>query len=122
MSTVSDREVRTLVDRELPSVLESVPYARDLVVGSVPAEIRRNVALVVSELVANAVKHGSGPVGLLVETDGRAVRVAVRDAGPAPQVASGDGFGLQIVERLARTTGVDRHEAGKTFWAEVVAG
>ena len=119
MSIVSDHEVRTLVDRELPPVLESVPYARDLVGCSVPADVRRNVALVVSELVANAVKHGSGPVGLLVETDGSAVRIAVRDAGPAPTVGSSDGFGLQIVDRLARATGVDRHETGKTFWAEV---
>ena len=86
-------------------MLESVPYARDLVVCSVPADVRRNVALVVSELVANAVKHGSGPVGLLVETDGRAVRIAVRDAGPAPRVDGGDGFGLQIVDRLARRDG-----------------
>ena len=45
MSIVSEREVRTLVDRELPPVLESVPYARDLVVCSVPADVRRNVAL-----------------------------------------------------------------------------
>ncbi len=79
------------------------------------------MALVVSELVANAVKHGSGPVGLLVETDGRAVRIAVRDAGPAPRVEGGDGFGLQIVDRLARATGIDHHETGKTFWAEVVS-
>ena len=121
MSIVSDREVRTLVDRELPQVLESVPYARDLVVGSVPADVRRNAALVVSELVANAVKHGCGPVGLLVETDGRAVRIAVRDAGAAPRVDGSDGFGLQIVDRLARATGVDRDETGKTFWAEVAA-
>jgi two-component sensor histidine kinase len=119
MSTLSDRDLRTLVDRELPPVLESVPYARDLVLCSVPADLRRSVALVVSELVANAVKHGSGPVGLVVETDGSAVRVAVRDCGPAPDVERGDGFGLQIVARLARATGIDCDDMGKTFWAEL---
>jgi anti-sigma regulatory factor (Ser/Thr protein kinase) len=42
--------------------------------------LRRNVELVVSELVTNAIKHGSGPVGLRVDTDGTRVHVAVRDA------------------------------------------
>ena len=108
MSIVSDHEVRTLVDRELPPVLESVPYARDLVGCSVPADVRRNVALVVSELVANAVKHGSGPVGLLVETDGSAVRIAVRDAGPAPTVGSSDGFGLQTCTQVCESPPPER--------------
>ena len=117
---MSDREVQTLVDRECRRC-SSRFRNRDLVVGSVPADVRRNAALVVSELVANAVKpvpvrsgSGSRPIG-------DAVRIAVRDAGPAPRVNGGDGFGLQIVDRLARATGVDRHETGKTFWAEVAA-
>jgi anti-sigma regulatory factor (Ser/Thr protein kinase) len=113
-------ETQTLVDLELPSVLESVPYARDLVVSGVPAALRRSTALVVSELVANAVKHGSGPVGLHVETDGTRVRIAVRDATPALDAVRGDGFGLHIVEHLAVETGVDHHESGKTVWAELV--
>jgi two-component sensor histidine kinase len=115
-------ETQTLVDLELPSVLESVPYARDLVVCSVPASMRRNVALVVSELVANAVKHGSGPVGLRVESDGTLVRIAVRDATAALSAARGDGFGLHIVGHLAVATGVDHHESGKTVWAELAVG
>ena len=57
--------------------------------------------------------------GVLYALVRSAVRIAVRDAGPAPTVGSSDGFGLQIVDRLARATGVDRHESGKTFWAEV---
>jgi anti-sigma regulatory factor (Ser/Thr protein kinase) len=121
MTTMSSIDVYTLVDRELPPVLESVPYARDLVVHSVPAELRRDVALVVSELVANAVKHGSGPVGLRVDVQGDSVRIAVRDCGPTPSADRGDGLGLHIIEQLAAATGIDHHDAGKTIWAELVA-
>ena len=59
-------------------------------------------------------KHGTGPVGLRVDTDGARVRIAVRDGGPssiAPRLALdplGEGYGLHIVEQLAAATGIDR--------------
>jgi signal transduction histidine kinase len=109
-----------LVDLELPPVLESVPYARDLASCRVPAGFRRNVALVVSELVANAVKHGTGPVGLRLDTDGRRVRVEVRDGAPELDGDRGSGYGLRVVERLAAMTGADRTPSGKVVWAELV--
>ena len=121
MSILDHLEPRTLVDLELPPVLESVPYARDLVASSVHASVRRNVELVVSELVTNAVKHGTGPVGLRVDADGTRVRIAVRDGGPALDSTRGDGYGLHIVERLAVATGVDRSPSGKTVWAELLS-
>jgi anti-sigma regulatory factor (Ser/Thr protein kinase) len=130
MSIVDHVGSRTLVDLELPPVLESVPYARDLVgeqrarAGAAQRRARR------VELVTNAVKHGTGPVGLRVDADGTRVRIAVRDGGPAldPTRAStaldfarrADGYGLHIVERLAVATGVDRSPSGKTVWAELL--
>jgi anti-sigma regulatory factor (Ser/Thr protein kinase) len=110
---------RTLVDLELPPVLESVPYARDLVSCRVPPAVRRNVELVVSELVANAVKHGSGPVGLKVDANGSRVRIAVHDGAPKIGDGRGDGYGLRIVAQLASATGVDSSATGKTVWADL---
>ena len=81
VAEASERASRTIIDREMPSVLESVSCARDVVVCSVPAPFRRNVSPVVVELVANAVKHGSGPVGLRVDLDGDRLLIAVSDAG-----------------------------------------
>jgi anti-sigma regulatory factor (Ser/Thr protein kinase) len=121
MTIMAGDDVRLIVDRELPPVLESVPYARDLAVHDVDVAIRRDVELVVSELVANAVKHGSGPIRLVVEVQGESVCIAVRDAGPLPDGADGHGYGLRIVERVAVATGVDRHDQGKTIWAQLDA-
>jgi anti-sigma regulatory factor (Ser/Thr protein kinase) len=121
MTIMAGDDVRLLVDRELPPVLESVPYARDLVMHGVDASLRRDVALVVSELVANAVKHGSGPIRLVVEVEDESVRISVRDAGPLSDGEPGDGYGLHIVERVAVATGIDRHDQGKTIWARLAA-
>jgi anti-sigma regulatory factor (Ser/Thr protein kinase) len=110
---------RAVLDQEIPPVLESVPYARDLVAHRVPPARRREVSLVVSELVANAVKHGSGPIGLRVEVHADHVHIAVRDACSTPPAAR-DGYGLRIVEQLAARSGVEHHAGGgKTVWADV---
>ena len=77
---MEEPRIRTIVDIELPPVLESVAYARDLVSASVPTAARRRAAAVVSELVQHAVKHGIGPIALRVDTDVAAVHVIVRDA------------------------------------------
>jgi anti-sigma regulatory factor (Ser/Thr protein kinase) len=108
-----------VVDRELPSVLESVGIARDLARSGVPPAVRADVALVVSELVANAVKHGCGPVGVRVTTNRHRVRIAVTDASPHLPRIGGSGYGMHVVARLAVASGVDTNHTGKTVWAEL---
>jgi hypothetical protein len=126
----ADRDVRAevpagpVVELELPSVLESVPYARDLVACRMSGTLRKQVELIVSELVTNAIKHGSGPVGLRVDVygdHGECVRVAVSDASPVIGEGAGDGYGFHIVRELADATGIDAHDTGKTVWAELRA-
>ncbi|GCE76304.1 sensor histidine kinase [Cellulomonas biazotea] len=75
--------------------------------GSVPAEDATALALVLTELVTNAVEHGfdgreSGTVEIVVERDGDDLRVEVADDGaglPADRGA-GTGLGTQIVSTL----------------------
>ncbi|MFD7511337.1 ATP-binding protein [Streptomyces sp. NPDC059853] len=103
----------------------------------------RTVALLVGELAANAVRHGSAPgrgFTLAVSmparpardggegTEGGAVplRIEVTDARadryPVPRPAGGEeresGRGLLLVDAFAAAWGVAAHPAGKTVWCE----
>jgi anti-sigma regulatory factor (Ser/Thr protein kinase) len=91
--------------------------ARTMVRGLKPLlgdERTDDATLLVSELVTNAVKYGSGPVELRVEAgdDGRG-RFTISDAGggdtPALRETGGEqpgGYGLHLVDRIADDWGV----------------
>ena len=111
----------------------SVPAARQLVLGCPalrdgPASTRDVVALLVSELAANAVNHAGTPftVQLQLLEAGTVVHVEVADAStrlPRPHAPSIDvptGRGLSIVERLADRWGFSVVPDGKCVWFEVV--
>ena len=91
------------------------------------APLADDAALIVTELVANAVAHGRGPSIRLTVTcpEQKLLRLAVTDNGPdTPQVtASGpddeSGRGLQIVAALSQRWGVDFRPRHKHVWAEV---
>jgi len=84
-----------------------------------------DVALVVSELVANSVRHAEvGPAGVVrldVRVLGGEVWIAVGDRGsPRLPRITGEhtgpgGLGLRVVDRLARSWGVARDGAGRTL-------
>lgn len=84
-----------------------------------------DVALLVSELVTNAVRHaGVGPkdpIALRVAAWPRRVRVEVSDRGsfsgrePRPRSDGASGWGLYLVDRLADRWGA----AGGTVWFEL---
>ncbi|MET9348948.1 ATP-binding protein [Streptomyces termitum] len=86
-------------------------------------------ALVLSELLANAVRHARVP-GREIETRftrrERSLRIEVHDAsGKRPSMTvpfegAAGGRGLLLVDALATTWGVDgRHGPGKQVWAEL---
>jgi anti-sigma regulatory factor (Ser/Thr protein kinase) len=78
------------------------------------AERTEDATLLVSELVTNAIKYGTGPVHLHVETgEDRRGRFTISDAGggdtPALRETGGQksgGYGLHLVDRIADEWGV----------------
>jgi anti-sigma regulatory factor (Ser/Thr protein kinase) len=91
-----------------------------------------DAALVITELLSNAIRHAAPLPGALVRVtwtvDHGAVRVAVSDAGdgplphvtePAPGAPGGRGLG--IVETLSDHWGVQRDNGETTVWALVAA-
>lgn len=74
---------------------------------------RRRLSQAFGNLLANAAEHGSGPIEIhAVRKDPRAVRVEVRDRGPAASAGRGSGMargdrgrGLGIAERAIREAG-----------------
>lgn len=68
---------------------------------------------VVSELVANAVTHGAGPVSLHIAVDGDRLLMEVHDDGPArpcrrkPRTVEESGRGLAVIDALIAEEGGD---------------
>lgn len=111
------------VNLELESTSEAPGISRSHL-----AKLRRvleprfdDVALVISELVSNSVRHsGNGRVRISVVTSPEKVRLEVTDHGPCFDSGErrGDGLGLSIVDKIADAWGV---EAGGrcTVWVEL---
>ncbi|WGL50363.1 ATP-binding protein [Nocardioides sp. BP30] len=114
---------------ELPAVADSIGTARTAVArfaADLPQSLRDDAALLVSELMSNAVRHGAGIAVLTLSLSEEMLTVAVHDDGAElPMMGAGisdpaaaSGRGLGIVERLAAQWGVDvdRGAPGKTVW------
>jgi anti-sigma regulatory factor (Ser/Thr protein kinase) len=87
-------------------------------------DLHEDAAMVVTELVANAVDHARTPSTLTLELDGGGLRIAVRDARPGRSLralpvdpTAPRGRGLQMIEALATSWGVRQDLGGKTVWA-----
>jgi anti-sigma regulatory factor (Ser/Thr protein kinase) len=115
--------------RSFSAYEKSVAEARHFVSGftaDLPPDLQDSVALMVSELVTNALVHGSSGFDVAVDRSADQVRVSVSDRGDGtPEVRSPDstephGRGLQIVEALSDEWGIiPNFAAGKTVWFQV---
>jgi anti-sigma regulatory factor (Ser/Thr protein kinase) len=83
------------------------------------------VALLVTELVTNAVLHACTPLQLQIETRSDHVRLCVEDTSerqPELRNYATDavtGRGLALVEALSSSWGVETTPTGKTVWCEI---
>lgn len=82
--------------------------------------------LLVSELVTNAVLHARSAMRVTVDRRDGALRVSVSDRSPVPPRLRDygpdavTGRGMLLVDRLARSWGVERHQdEGKQVWFEL---
>ena len=96
-----------------------------------PEELERNLMLLTCELVNNSVLHGQAGEGDLIEIELRTtpagIRAQVSDPGPgfAPGGRERDldepgGWGLVLVDRMAKRWGVERHER-TCVWFELAS-
>lgn len=96
-----------------------------------PDSVRDDLMLLVSEVVANAVRHSGAADGAPIEIDlderTDCVRVEVTDPGHGfarphrvvPDLTTPGGLGLVLVDRLARAWGTRRTASGSHVWFEL---
>ena len=122
------------VEADVPGGPKAASRARRLVrdelSGRVPAAVLSDVALLVTELVANGVRHGGAHDGAELHVASRAVRprstsrstTPVTGRRPSacarPDLMGGGGLGLHIVERVASRWGV-REGRRTAVWFEL---
>jgi hypothetical protein len=128
-------QVRRLLLREKAgSVSRCRAFARDALqdwgwLGSADpavAAAAEDVLLMVAELAANAAMHADGARELVLLRSPGGLRVELFDGSPEPPALRTDrrpghpgGYGLLVVERLARSWGSRPLPGGKAVWVEV---
>ena len=117
------------VDVAIPRTPQAPAHARRAVRDlddAIAPDLRRDVTLLVSELITNSVKYGDdGDLRLQIDAPHpRRLRVEVVDQGsgflPVPRdrgVTEAGGWGLHLVETLADRWGV--HEGSTHVWFEL---
>jgi anti-sigma regulatory factor (Ser/Thr protein kinase) len=120
--------------RAVPSLpaafVEARRFVRETAGAAISTQALDDALLLTSELVTNAVRHGSteDPIEVMVSVDDRTLRVAVRDQGAGfdPNErgvrSEGGGWGLDLVRRLSSRWGVERDGNGTDVWFEIDLG
>ena len=120
------------VQRTFDNAPADIPRARRYILqqlAELPPDVRGVVALMVSELATNCVRHARTPFSVTVHQSNGFVRVEITDRGSgrvevrAPRPEEPTGRGLMIVEQLSDEWGVDYADmAGKTVWFTLAVG
>jgi anti-sigma regulatory factor (Ser/Thr protein kinase) len=103
------------------SVTAARRFARD-VLRDVPPQARDTVALMVSELATNAIRHTNSGFELTVWQTESEIRVEATDRGGGeptvrtPALTDPSGRGLQIIDVFSTAWGHERQGEAKTVW------
>src|SRR3954468_2973136 len=122
----------TALEHVVDRTADAVPRARKLAADAIStsdASLAEDVELVVTELVTNALLHGTPPVVLRISPADARVRIEVEDSGAEMRmrmrenVEAMTGRGLSLVSRLSSGWGVEPlGDRGKVVWAEIAEG
>jgi anti-sigma regulatory factor (Ser/Thr protein kinase) len=91
----------------------------------VPEARVADAVLALSELVTNAVHHGTEPLAVRVDARPDRVRVEVDDANADPPILRSvdprrlGGMGIRIVDDVSDAWGSRQTASGKTVWFEI---
>jgi anti-sigma regulatory factor (Ser/Thr protein kinase) len=112
------------VHRGIRAGLAAPAEARRAISGLPLGEVaRQRLALVVSELVTNALRHAGlaagDPIDLDVTSENGSVWISVHDPGPGFIMNGNTGTGFAIVDSVTDAWGVDRGPDGCTVWCAV---
>lgn len=115
----------------VPDLAAMRGWLRRVLNGASPDGVQ-DVLLLATELVTNALDHAHGVLALRVRYRARRSPVRLEVDDPRPDLglrlggsspADSRGRGLLLVDAISRRWGVVTHgTAGKTVWADVVAG
>jgi anti-sigma regulatory factor (Ser/Thr protein kinase) len=119
-----------IVERSFPNTPQSAAQARRYALETlvdIPGDVADAVAVMVSELATNCIRHAATHFTLSMDRTPQEIRVAVTDTGPgvpavqSPAPTTTSGRGLQIVTTFADDWGITpSHSApGKTVWFRV---
>lgn len=98
---------------------------RERLRGRLDEAILADMQLLVSEVVTNGIRHGAGQVDLEVLLNGGRALVRCQDQGPGfarvepvPRSDGSGGYGLLLVDRLAKRWGIDGEDR-PCIWFEL---
>jgi anti-sigma regulatory factor (Ser/Thr protein kinase) len=118
-------EFRAALRADPSAAAQARSITRDVLARWELASIAETACLLLSELVANVVRHGAWPSELTIGRRPGRIHVAVSDRGPHlprrahPSVSAPSGRGLALVEDIAASWGCVPLDDGKVVWFEL---